>query len=58
MGARVKVFECFTGLLKLKHLVNDGVELDLLVTQQLAKISMILFCSYCNTPIQSFYVSQ
>ena len=50
MGAGVQILERLTGVLKLKHLVDDGAELDLRFTQKVAKILVVFLCSYCNTP--------
>lgn len=51
MSARVQIFERFTGLFKLKHLVDDGVELGLLLTQELAEVLMIFFCACRDTSV-------
>jgi hypothetical protein len=51
MSARVEVLECFTRVLELKYLVDDGSELDFLLIQKLAKVLMILLCTHRNTPI-------
>jgi hypothetical protein len=51
MSARVKILERFTGIFEVKHLVNDGFEINLLLIQKLAKVLMILLCSYRNTSV-------
>jgi hypothetical protein len=58
MSARVQVLERFTGVFKLKHLVDDGSELDLTLIQKLAKVLMILLCAHRNSSIQLSVISQ